>query len=384
MTALEVMQEHYRQRDLAAREWKKKKGKVVGYFCDSVPQELILAAGFFPIRLYGNPVGKTDVARQHLVPRHPMREDFVHTMLNMLLTGEYDYLDFLVIPHTRDSIHRLYQTLIMLRESSPDIRIPEFHFLDTVHSNLRISERYLHNQFVEFKNRLEEWSGRTITDESLSQAIAVTNENKKLLKKVAELRAAELPRISGVDALRIIGSSMFMMKEEHNGLLRQYLTNEEGLPHIDGTRVFVSGSPLDNLQLYEVIESSNAVVVSEDNCWGNRYSDVAIDESLGPLDAITDRYYNKSPCPRMYPLKWLTEYSVGSAIEARTEGVVCYVFENAVAEAWATPDKIKEFRSKGIPVLYLKDQKYLISDPEALRAAVKDFLNTVRDTARRQ
>jgi benzoyl-CoA reductase/2-hydroxyglutaryl-CoA dehydratase subunit BcrC/BadD/HgdB len=383
VTALEVMREHYRQRTLAAREWRKK-GKVVGYFCDSVPEELILAAGFFPIRLFGNPSGETDVARQHLVPRHPRREDFVHSMLNMLLTGEYDYLDFLVIPHTRDSIHRLYQTLIMLRESDPEIKVPEFHLLDTVHSNLRTSESYLHNQFLEFKNRLEEWSGKTITDSSLSQAIAVTNENKRLLKEVAQLRAAELPRISGVDALQIIGSSMFMLKEEHNDLLRKYLANEEGLPHIDGTRVFVSGSPLDNLQLYEVIESSNAVVVSEDNCWGNRYSDAPIDESPGPLDAITDRYYNKSPCPRMYPLKWLTEYSVGSALEAKAEGAICCVFENAVAEAWATPDKIKEFRSKGIPVLYLKDQKYLISDSEALRVAVEDFLHAVRDTARRQ
>src|SRR5512136_1416088 len=169
------MREHYRQRALAAREWGKK-GKVVGYFCDSVPEELILAAGFFPIRLFGNPSGETDVARQHLVPRHPRREDFVHSMLNMLLTGEYDYLDYLVIPHTRDSIHRLYQTLIMLKESNPEIKVPEFHFLDTVHSNLRISESYLHNQFVEFKKKLEEWSGKTITDGSLSQAIAVTNE----------------------------------------------------------------------------------------------------------------------------------------------------------------------------------------------------------------
>jgi benzoyl-CoA reductase subunit C len=382
VTALEVMQKHYRQRDLAAREWKKK-GKVVGYFCDSVPEELILAAGFFPIRLYGNPSGKTDVARQYLVPRHPKREDFVHSMLNMLLTGEYDYLDFLVIPHTRDSIHRLYQTLVMLRESNPDIKIPEFNFLDTVHSNLFISESYLHNQFIEFKNKLEEWSGKSITDKSLAQAIAVTNENKKLLKKVAELRVAEPPRISGVDALQIIGSSMFMLKEEHNNLLKQYLTKEKELPYIDGIRLFVSGSPLDNLQLYEVIESNNAVVVAEDTCWGNRYSDVSINKSLNPLEAITDRYYNKSPCPRMYPLKWLTEYSVKSATEAKSQGVICYVFENAVAEAWATPDKIKELQSTNIPVLSLKDQKYLISEPEVLRDIIKNFIDTEKDTDRR-
>jgi benzoyl-CoA reductase/2-hydroxyglutaryl-CoA dehydratase subunit BcrC/BadD/HgdB len=382
VTSFEVMQKHYQQRDLAAREWKKT-GKVVGYFCDIVPEELILAAGFFPFRLYGNPSGKTDIARQHIVPRHPMREDFVHSMLNMLLTGEYDFLDYLVIPHTRDSIHRLYQTLVMLRESNPDIRVPEFHFLDTVHSNLFSGEQYLHNQFMALKNKLEEWSGKSITDTSLSQAIAVTNENRKLLKKVAELRAAEKPRISGADALQIIGSSMFMLKEEHSELLKQYLINEKKLPYIDGIRLFVSGSPLDNLQLYEVIESNNAVVVSEDNCWGNRYSDIPIEESLDPLEAITDRYYNKSPCPRMYPLKWLTEYSVKSAVEARSQGVICYVFENAVAEAWATPDKIKEFQSKGIPVLSLKDQKYLISEPEVIREIIKNFLDTRIDDDRR-
>jgi benzoyl-CoA reductase/2-hydroxyglutaryl-CoA dehydratase subunit BcrC/BadD/HgdB len=382
VTSFEVMQKHYQQRDLAAREWKKT-GKVVGYFCDIVPEELILAAGFFPFRLYGNPSGKTDIARQHIVPRHPMREDFVHSMLNMLLTGEYDFLDYLIIPHTRDSIHRLYQTLVMLRESNPDIRVPEFHFLDTVHSNLFSGEQYLHNQFMALKNKLEEWSGKSITDTSLSQAIAVTNENRKLLKKVAELRAAEKPRISGADALQIIGSSMFMLKEEHSELLKQYLINEKELPYIDGIRLFVSGSPLDNLQLYEVIESNNAVVVSEDNCWGNRYSDIPIEESLDPLEAITDRYYNKSPCPRMYPLKWLTEYSVKSAVEARSQGVICYVFENAVAEAWATPDKIKEFQSKGIPVLSLKDQKYLISEPEVIGEIIKNFLDTRIDDDRR-
>jgi benzoyl-CoA reductase/2-hydroxyglutaryl-CoA dehydratase subunit BcrC/BadD/HgdB len=382
VTSFEVMQKHYQQRDLSAREWKKK-GKVVGYFCDSVPEELILAAGFFPFRLSGNSSGKTDIARQHIVPRHPKREDFVHSMLNMVLTGEYDYLDYLVIPHTRDSIHRLYQTLVMLREANPDIRVPEFHFLDTVHSNLFSGEQYLHNQFMTLKNKLEEWSGKSITDTSLSQAIAVTNENKRLLKKVAELRASEQPRISGVDALQIIGSSMFMLKEEHNNLLKQYLINEKELPYSDGIRMFVSGSPLDNLQLYEVIESNNAVVVAEDNCWGNRYSDIPIEESLDPLEAITDRYYNKSPCPRMYPLKWLTEYSVKSAVEARSQGVICYVFENAVAEAWATPDKIKEFQSKGIPVLSLKDQKYLISEPEVLGEIIKNFLDTRIDGDRR-
>ena len=42
--AFDVMKQHYKQRDLAAREWKKNGGRVVGYFCDSVPEELILVS----------------------------------------------------------------------------------------------------------------------------------------------------------------------------------------------------------------------------------------------------------------------------------------------------------------------------------------------------
>ena len=49
MTVFDTMQKHYKQRELSAQEWKEKGGKVIGYFCDIVPEELIIAAGFFPL-----------------------------------------------------------------------------------------------------------------------------------------------------------------------------------------------------------------------------------------------------------------------------------------------------------------------------------------------
>ena len=60
MSAFDELQKHYGQRDLAARQWKEKGGKVVGYLCDNVPEEFILAAGLFPFRLSGDPQGKTE------------------------------------------------------------------------------------------------------------------------------------------------------------------------------------------------------------------------------------------------------------------------------------------------------------------------------------
>ncbi|MFC1533624.1 2-hydroxyacyl-CoA dehydratase subunit D [Thermodesulfobacteriota bacterium] len=377
MTAFEVVQRHYIQRDLAAREWKEKGGKVVGFFCDNVPEELILAAGFFPLRLSGDPQGDTEVARKNVIPRFTAREGFVHSMLNMLLTGRYDFLDFLVIPHARDSIHRLYQLLVSMKENNPDLKLPELYFLDNLHTTFFSSGLYDRDRILELKDQLQEWSGKEISDESMSRAIDIGNENKMLLKKVADLRAAEPSRISGVEALQIIGSSIFMLKEEHNKLLKEYLDGAGQLQDRGGVRLFVAGSPLDNLQLYELIESGTATVVAEDHCWGNRYSDVQMDTSLDPLEAIIDRYHYKSPCPRMFPMSRRVEYTLQSALKAKAQGVISYVFENDVAEEWEVPDKIEALKEKRIPTLVFKKQSYLISEPEELKTRIEEFVKDI-------
>ena len=126
MTPFEAMQKHYQQRDLAAREWKRKEGKVAGYLCDSVPEEMILAAGFFPLRISGDPSGSTEAADKYT---EPFYEGFVRSMLNMILTGRYDFLDFLIIPHSRDSIVSLYGTLLEVQELDCDIKLPLLTFL---------------------------------------------------------------------------------------------------------------------------------------------------------------------------------------------------------------------------------------------------------------
>jgi benzoyl-CoA reductase subunit C len=376
-TVFEEMQKHYRQRDLAAMEWKKNGGKVVGYFCDNVPEELILAAGFFPLRLSGDPKGGMDVAKKNLLIRYSTREDFVHSMFNMLLTGKYDYLDYLVIPHARDSIHRLYQLMVEMKQSDPKWKFPVFVFLDATHIPFFPAASYDRDRMIEFKNQLEGWSGKKITNETLSKAIATTNESKMLLKKVAELRSAEPPRISGVEALQIIGSSMFMLKEEHNKLLKKYLEGAGNLPARDGVRIFVDGSPLDNLQLYEVIESFKATVVADDNCWGNRYSDVPIDTVLPPMEAIVDRYNNKSPCPRMYPINRLVDYCLQSAVNAKAQKAICYVYENDGAETWLTREKVKALEGKGISTISFMNQPYLISNPDELKTGIGKLVSAI-------
>ena len=376
MTPFEVMQEHYRQRDLAAREWKGKEGKVAGYFCDSVPEEMILAAGFFPLRISGDPLGSTEASDKYT---EPFYEGFVRSMFNMILTGRYDFLDFLIIPHSRDSVVSLYGTLLEVRELDSDIKLPPFYLFEMLHTKLFLTELYNRDRVRELKRKLEEWSGQEISNEALSRAIAIGNENKMLLKKVADLRAAEPPRISGVEALQIIGSSMFMLKEEHNKLLSQFLQKANDFPARDGVRLFVTGSPLDNLQLYELVESCNAIIVAENNCWGNRYSDNPVKISLDPLEAISDRYHLKSPCPWMGPMAQRVEYCLSKAVEAKVQGVIFFCNAWDCVETWDYPDQKKALEEKGIPTICFEMQKYLLSDTdkEQIKTSLERFIESI-------
>ena len=102
---MEAIQRHYRERDLAPRDWKARGRKVVGYICNAVPEELIWAAGMMPVRLAGTPGGETgDITEIFNVNKYT--EGFVNTMLNDLVTGKYDYLDYLVLPHNARTLSR--------------------------------------------------------------------------------------------------------------------------------------------------------------------------------------------------------------------------------------------------------------------------------------
>jgi benzoyl-CoA reductase subunit C len=375
-TAFEFMQEHYLQRDRAAMEWKNRGGKVAGYICNSVPEELIMAAGMLPVRLSGNPGGEvSEIVKYFGVNAYC--ESFVNTMLNDLITGKYDYLDYLIIPRSRDSIATQYAHLCMLRDLDTGIKLPELYSLEFVQTWSNGSSEYTHDRFIDFKNRLEDWSGKRISDRLLRDAIAITNENRRLLQHVAKLRLE--CRICGTAAMTIIGSSYFMNKEEHNRQLSLFLKQSTDLPAIEGKRLFIESSPQDHLQLYQAIESCGAIAVGEDDCWGNRCIDDMIDETKNPFYSLAQRYHFRSPCPYVYfPAGARLEYFQKKLDKTRPDGVIFYINENDAGQLWEYPDQLKLARDRNIPCLGLLHQPYLQSDKGELQSKIEEFSGSIK------
>jgi benzoyl-CoA reductase/2-hydroxyglutaryl-CoA dehydratase subunit BcrC/BadD/HgdB len=373
MDPLQEIKKQYEQRDKAAREWKAKGGKVVGYISDDVPDEMVLAAGFFPFRMSGDPASGTEEADKYT---EYFLDPSVRSILNMLLTGKYDFLDYIVIPHHSDATVKLYHQLWWIHRVNPAIIFPPVYLFDVLHTPFLTSALYVRDRLFDLKKQLEEWSGKEISTEALSRAIATGNKNKALLQKVAELRIATKPRISGLEALQIIGTSAFMLKEEHNKLLTQFLDGAHTLPERDGARLFIEGSDLDNLQFYELVESCNAVIVAENSNWGNRYFDDPVDESVDPMEALADRYHARPSRLRTQSSVQRVHYCVQNAVRVNAQGAIFYLLEWDPALAWDQPDQKKALDEKSIPSLCCSDQKYFLSNPDRaiLKTNVEKFV----------
>jgi benzoyl-CoA reductase/2-hydroxyglutaryl-CoA dehydratase subunit BcrC/BadD/HgdB len=230
---------------------------------------------------------------------------------------------------------------------------------------------------------LEQWSGETIPDDSLTKAMAVSKDNNALLRKLMAIRAADPPGISGVEALQIIGASMFILKDEHNRLLTRFLEKTDHRKAGNGVRLFVAASPTDNLQFYEIVESCGATIVAENHCWGNGYiDDDFTDYLLDPLEALAEHYHRKSHCPRMFPLDQRVQYCVSSAVASKAQGVIFYNYEWDYLQSWEYPDELAALKKEGIPVLTFKNQKYRISDAERmkLQTAIDNFVKSIHSS----
>ena len=376
MTPFETMKHYYQNRELGAREWKEKGGKVIGYVYTSVPEEIIVAAGFLPIMITGDPNIGTEAGDKYM-------EDyfcpFVRSVHNLFVLGKYDFLDLAIFPHTNDSIKRCYFYLWTEKQLEPELKIPPLTIFDSLHTRKHIANRYVRGRIGALKEKMEELAGKEITREDLVGAIELYNEHRSLLKKMAELRRADPPLISGVEALQIIGSSFFMPKEQHNKLLKEFLADADSLEPKEGVRVHLSGTIIDNTQVYELIESCGATIVSEDICTGNRYSDNLVDTSLEPLDALTDRYHTKSTEGRMHPLDVLVEYVVKTAQESKAQGAIFNYLQWDDSHGWNFPSQRDALKEIGVPSLAFDMQEYKLSGQEQLRTRTEAFVEMIKE-----
>ncbi len=353
-------------------EWKAAGRPVIGYFCQYMPPELILAAGALPLRMRG--VGSEDSSHADAYLSGHVCTYVRHT-INLVLEGYYSVLDGEVSLNSCDHVRRCAD---VLRKKTSIA----FHGFISVPRNPRESlYGYYKKELQKLLAEMRDHFGTRITDDDLRAAIAGMNENRRRLHLLNALRREDQPKLSGAEALGVHIASQVLpptVFAEVADRLIEALKDRPGLMSPRG-RLILIGAELDEPEYVAAVESQGALVVADMLCFGERsVLDLLEENTADPLDTIARAYFFRPSCARMigdFPDRWENLKQLATA--ARADGIV---FEKIVfCDPWAAEQHNLILRSKReefIPILTLS-REYGIVPTGQVKTRVQAFVEKI-------
>ena len=373
----------YRNRSQRVEELQQEGKKIFGYLCIYPVLELLTAFDIVPFRLFGDvtePITKANTYLPAVVC------PFLRSCLDIGLKGNYGFLDGVITSHICDvgsGLPEIWNYAVGTKYS---------YHLDTPHT-LRDSAQEYNRQLLEaFQVSLEQYTGKKLTREKLTEAIAKHNEQRTLVRELYGLKKTAPPLISGVETIQVIKSIQSLPVDEGNDLLKEVISEAKDRkdgPAEKSKRLMIWGSILDNTVLVDMIESLDANVVMDDTCVGSRpyFSDVKITDE--PLDGLADHYLKHIKCPRTYvadyyahqkdymnDLKRRYSYLGDYAREWNVDGVILQALRYCDTHGYEIPS-VKDYLTEiGLPSIYL-EHDYTQGIMATLKTRVQGFLEII-------
>lgn len=271
-----------------ARSRKEQGQKVIGWLPTDVPEELIHAAGAFPVGVLGTNAN-IRLADAHL---QTWACSLMRGCLEQGLNGNLDFLDGIIIPHKCDT------TRMLVGIWRHVLKTPYIdNYLMPRQIDRPSARTYLKGELARLKGNLEEYTGKLVTDEALRASINIYNANRIALRRLYEYHSINTGVISSRALYTVIKAAMFMDKAEHTALVEELLHELMAITPVkdDRVRLAISGGVWEPPEILDMIEELGAVVVADDLLTGARYlgPDVALKDDL--LDAMAVRQLSRIP-----------------------------------------------------------------------------------------
>lgn len=273
------------------REKKEEGKKVVAFIShDNIPEELIDAAGFIPLRLmFAGNDDLMDASHDYLPPSTCA---FAQSCIG-LFSQKPDQYRFLELVDFFIVSNHCVSDICASEIISKYFNISRLNFYISYTKNEN-SMKYFKLELIDLKKQLENINGYKIEDEIIKKSIKKYNSFKKKLLELSLLN------IKGSEKLKIIQSAMlygpsFLPKlesfiQKYNG--SQILTSK-GLKDI----LLTGGSIFIGDHLIDLIEEGGGNIIYLDTWIGNNYysqiyEDTILDSMENPCDLLVQRFKN--------------------------------------------------------------------------------------------
>jgi len=342
--------------------------RAMGYLCSYVPEEIVHAAGFTPLRLRGT------TAPLRLVDAH--LQSFTcalcRSTLDQVLGGNLDFLAGAIFAHTCDTMQAQADLWRLNTEGS--------QFIETVMQPANLGSPsaapYLIAELNRFREALAAFAGQPIHDDHLRSSIALYDETRRLVAALGDLR----DRLNAPDFFAILDAAQAMPREAFNPLLVELLTAiKDGAVDLDAERrtsgpgIFLVGAVLDEPRLLDLIEGLGARTVGDDLCSGSRHFYDQVGTEGNPIANLAETYLRRPPCPtKFHPTHDPGRHLMDQVRQSHAAGVVFVLEKFCEPHAFDYALIRPTLDQAGVPSLLLEMEQ--VPSLEALRTRLQAFV----------
>jgi len=240
--------------------------------------------------------------------------------------------------------------------------------------------KFMLAELTHFKEDLEQFSGKQVTNSEISKAIALYNNERKLIQQIVQLQAEKGQLLSGVQCLQLLYWHFLFGTEVSIEHLQNTITKlKEDLPVKEGTKIIFAGNgvPIGDNTI-ELIENFGFMVNKNLTWTGLDYYSSLVDENTEPLEALARYYVNSENSGRMILSDDYFKNLINIYDNSNADGIIFYTIKNCSLFPSVISKKLKGTLSeRQIPFLEI-ERDYGTTSEAQLQTRLQAFKEMIK------
>ncbi len=333
----------------AMDDYKKETGKgAVGIMPVYCPEEIVHAAGYLPIGMWGAQKKQISKARTYLPP---FACSIMQSVMELQLEGVYDDLEAVIFSVPCDTLKCMSQ-----KWNRP---VPAIVF--THPQNRKIAKDaanvFAREEFNIVKEKLEDILDVHISNKAIKNSIAVYNENRAACREFSGVAAEYAAVVTPSDRHAVIKARWFMEKSRHTALVKELIAalKAEPAPEFKGKKIIVTGIQVEPYDVLDIFQENGFAIVADDLAQETRNFRQDVPDDDDALMALARAWNEFDGCSLATDANKPKGQMIIDAVKKYgADAVVVCMMKFCDPEEFDYPILLQEFEAAGVKNLYIE------------------------------
>lgn len=333
----------------AMDDYKKETGKgAVGIMPVYCPEEIVHAAGYLPIGMWGAQKKQISKARTYLPP---FACSIMQSVMELQLEGVYDDLEAVIFSVPCDTLKCMSQ-----KWNRP---VPAIVF--THPQNRKIAKDaanvFAREEFNIVKEKLEDILDVHISNKAIKNSIAVYNENRAACREFSDVAAEYAAVVTPSDRHAVIKARWFMEKSRHTALVKELIAalKAEPAPEFKGKKIIVTGIQVEPYDVLDIFQENDFAIVADDLAQETRNFRQDVPDDDDALMALARAWNEFDGCSLATDANKPKGQMIIDAVKKYgADAVVVCMMKFCDPEEFDYPILLQEFEAAGVKNLYIE------------------------------